>query len=583
MQTKSTKVSTILILIVAFIFNVSILYGYFIFVYQNASNIVRKMTVDSMLSQTTFIINNLNSEVLEICERHFEALQNHSFDILAMPELKSYDYYDIVCAQNDVENTTRILLGNSVIISDVSAYFIDHNIKISAIKSIDEITEADRQNIDRLLQNNANRLIYQNGKICTFTSLRHNLSSALGYKEIPSVFIISEISMDKINTQIGNYFSISDKHHYALVRNDAKEILASSLNREEAEQFSSLLKNWDYDNGRDYSITDIDHTNYVVTHSSSNELGWTLFMIIPEQEVFIKLNILKNLILFSVVVFLLTLLFFFVIVYVLIYHPIKSLIFGFSYVMKGRFSVSLPPTLSKEFDSLFFSFNLMTQTLNDLIEREYKQKILIRDAELKQLQFQINPHFLFNTFFTLNSMMKNGDYDKAEYMSNLLGSYFEYIFHNKDDTVRLKDEIEYAKVYCDIQRIRYPNTIIQGIDDMPEEIGSIIIPKLILQPIFENAFKYALVHKQNSSNIVKVSFKITDDDIQIDIEDNGKNLENQRLAAMKELLVQQTYEGESALININRRIKLYYGDEYGLDINRSEFGGIKVSVKLHRR
>lgn len=582
MKLGTNKVSIIFVLAVAFIITMSILYGYFIFIYQKAISIVEEMEVDSMMSQTSFIMNDLNNEIMDLHKRQFEAMQTRSFNILAVPEVRSYTTYDVSNAMNEVVNTERILASNKAIVDDISVYFTDRNIKISAKNLVDSITEDDRLFISKLLQKNLYELIYQNGRIFVFSSLHESLSQLYDKTTFPYVFMISEISAGKILSKISSSFETRGTHRVALVRNDTGEILTSSLSKEEASLFTGILKDWNLEKEQDHRIISIGKTKYVVSYSCSKELGWTLYKFVSEQDVFSEFYSLRILILISIFIFLTTFLLFTSSIYVLIYRPVHSLIKGLSHVSKGELTYSLAPTVSKEFDSLFFSFNSMTDKLNDHIENEYKQKILLRESELKQLQLQINPHFLFNTFFILNSMLKNGNYEEAEDMSNLLGTYFEYIFHGKGDIVLLKQEVDFAGVYCNIQHVRYPRISVWGLNNLPAEAEGIAVPKLIMQPVLENAYKYAF-GSDTENNMIIVTYDISGDVVQINIDDNGKKMNEEKLKAIIECLEQNDNEKENALANINNRLKLFYGREYGLTASRAEIGGLRISIMIQRR
>lgn len=581
MGSEKKKISIILILGIAFIGIISILYFYFIFIYRNASIIVEKMTADSMMSQTAFIMNDLNNEVLELRKRQFESMQMRSFNILAVPEVHTYSSYEVSNAKNDVENTARILMSSKTILQNVSVFFKDRNIKISAAESLSNISGEDRQFISKLLLKNAYELIYLEGRIYVLSSLRVNLSEHTEKKEMPYVFMVSEISTGKIRAKILRSFQAEGSQRIILVRNDTKEILLNTLNSDETAEFAEYLNNWEVQSGNGYMIVNMENKKYAVSYSGSKGLGWTLFKCVSEQDVFAQLYSMRSLIFVSILVFLSILVLFILSIYVLIYLPIRSLLHGFSHVSEGRLAYHLEPTISREFNSLFLSFNNMTASLSDHIDREYRQKLLIRDSQLKQLQLQINPHFIFNTFFIFKSMIRNGDYDEAERMSDLIGTHFEYIFHNTEDTVSLKQEMEFIRVYCEIQHIRYPKVMVQGIDELPAGTGGTKVPRLILQPVFENAFKYAFSSK-TAASLIHVSYKVSEDDMQIDIEDNGSGINEEKLSAIRNCLEWNDDGNESALRNINGRLKLLYGDEYGLAVEKAELGGLRISMKIKR-
>ncbi|MCX7657034.1 MAG: histidine kinase, partial [Treponemataceae bacterium] len=145
-----------------------------------------------------------------------------------------------------------------------------------------------------------------------------------------------------------------------------------------------------------------------------------------------------------------------------------------------------------EFGYLFHSFNRMVDKLDELVNQVYVAKILAQKAELKQLQAQINPHFLYNSFFTLQRTIIGEDIDKAALYAEKLGSYFKYITRNRQEEVALEKEVEHARIFTDIQSMRFSRRIKIEFGCLPEECRDWIVPRLILQPLLENAFEHGL-------------------------------------------------------------------------------------------
>jgi two-component system sensor histidine kinase YesM len=232
---------------------------------------------------------------------------------------------------------------------------------------------------------------------------------------------------------------------------------------------------------------------------------------------------------------------------------------------------------SDEFNYLYQRFNAMVQNLNKLIEQVYKQKILAQHAELKQLQAQINPHFLYNTYYVLYSMAKAEDNENVIYFLKLLGNYFQYITRISSDFVPLFDEAEHARTYTEIQMLRFTNRVLVEFGEVPPAWHKVQVPRLIIQPIIENTFKYVLEDKSECS--LRISFTAMENHMSVVIEDNGDGMADEQFAKMNTMLSDQAYDGEiTALLNIHRRLQLRYGDSSGMKIARSELGGLKVEL-----
>jgi two-component system sensor histidine kinase YesM len=200
-------------------------------------------------------------------------------------------------------------------------------------------------------------------------------------------------------------------------------------------------------------------------------------------------------------------------------------------------------------------------------------------AELKQLQSQINPHFLYNSFFAINTMAKTGDENLAIFTKRL-GEYFQFITRNSSDKICLSEEVKHAKVYTEIQLMRFSLALQIQFGEYPERYSELKVPRLILQPIIENAFNHGLKELE-SSRIISVNFKENENELDIIVEDNGCGMTDAGIFEMENAL---TYKGNdietTGIINIHRRIRLEYGQNSGVLVSKSEMGGLKVILRI---
>lgn len=236
-------------------------------------------------------------------------------------------------------------------------------------------------------------------------------------------------------------------------------------------------------------------------------------------------------------------------------------------------------------------FNDMVAQLNDVITQNYIQNIEKKEAELRALRFQINPHFLYNTLELINSMASVYDCDDIALVSQKLGQMFRYNISNIDsDFATLYEEIEHIKNYYVIEKIRFEDNI-KVIFDVPDELMEYEIPRFILQPIVENAFKYGFRNNKLQGEII-ISAKTLGKHLYIVVEDNGEGIERERLEYIRRYLNDQTInmnhylsEGRRGigLYNVNSRIKLCYGDDYGLQIESQKGKGTRVIMRIPRK
>lgn len=275
---------------------------------------------------------------------------------------------------------------------------------------------------------------------------------------------------------------------------------------------------------------------------------------------------------------------FFFMVKRLIHQPLSLLINGFMSVEKGIYSVRIPDTSRNDFSYLYDGFNHMTENIERSIERDYKYRLLLQQAELKQLQTQINPHFLYNSFFMLQRTIKGELWEEAEEISRLLGNYFKYITRNAQDLVPLQDEYEHARIYAQIQGLRFESRLSIQFDELPPSSLELMVPKLILQPVLENSFQYGLCDKL-SGGMLHIHFTETEKLLTIFLDDNG-NLTDDMLASIRQRL-ELAQSGNNiemtGILNISRRLTLFSHGEGCLTADRSSIGGLSICIKLPKK
>lgn len=232
------------------------------------------------------------------------------------------------------------------------------------------------------------------------------------------------------------------------------------------------------------------------------------------------------------------------------------------------------------------SYNQMIEEINALILERYQNIIDRQNAQLKALQAQINPHFLANTFQLIGGMALSIDaeniYNATINMSNLV----RYSMSLNQDYTTLNDELTHIQDYLSIQKMRFGDNL-DFMIEIPSELRNVKIPKLTLQPIIENSFKHGL-KKLNSKWEITVSAKV-DANITILIEDNGKGVNPSKLVQINDQFMirdnylkikDEEYFSGIGLTNIDSRIKLLYGSEYGLQLNNKENRGFIVAIKI---
>lgn len=233
---------------------------------------------------------------------------------------------------------------------------------------------------------------------------------------------------------------------------------------------------------------------------------------------------------------------------------------------------------------------LRLDSLKELSEREYAALIYKKQAELDSLQSQINPHFLYNTLESIRGQAVLDRADKIAKMTEALSAFFRYSIGRKGSIVQLTDELKNTDNYMLIQQFRFGEKIsLQKIIPDGEEALQGYLPKMTVQPIIENAIYHGLEMKEGKGRII-LRVTLTGDRMLINVTDNGIGMEDEQVekinASMDEPIHLSTGQDQNrkgkgiALKNVNDRIRLLYGEEYGIRVFSTLGEGTDVELRL---
>lgn len=266
-------------------------------------------------------------------------------------------------------------------------------------------------------------------------------------------------------------------------------------------------------------------------------------------------------------------------IFLQIHQPMRRLMRAFQRVEHGNLGTVLAHKRRDEFGYLYIQFNSMVAKMNELIHEVYEQKFRANLSELRQLQSQINPHFLYNSFFNLYRMAKNEENENIAMFSQHLGNYFHFITRTQQDEVPLQDEVNFARNYVDIQTFRFESRIVVKFDPVPEACRAIRVPKLIIQPLLENAYQHGL-RNTIANGRLEVRFERVGGHLQIVVEDNGENMPELQYQELLRMLRTNSLDVETTgLVNVHRRLLLRYGSESGITVV-NEPGQFQVRISI---
>ena len=320
--------------------------------------------------------------------------------------------------------------------------------------------------------------------------------------------------------------------------------------------------------------------NYMVVGDSSAYLGMLFLSYVSQESVFGGLWYYRTLFVIFLAVMLAVAAAFSAGSYYLIRQPMKKLIDSLKRLEKGEFGVRIRHGINDEYAYLYDTFNSMAEALQNLIELNYKQQLLTQQAEMRQLQTQINPHFLYNGFFTLYRMAKDEDYDSMTEFLVYLSDYYRYITRDARAEVALRDEVKHAENYAHIQQIRFGRRIRVEMEPLPERAQALRVPRLILQPVLENAFGHGL-KDVTENGLLTVTYRVEEPYLLIRVENNGLVVSEEKLAELRASLDDERDLKEiTGMTNIHRRLRLKFGANCGLSLSHGEQGGLCVTLRL---
>ncbi len=319
---------------------------------------------------------------------------------------------------------------------------------------------------------------------------------------------------------------------------------------------------------------------YLCTYVKSDIIDGGIVAIIPTSQIDSALRSSKMISASITIITVMIILIFGYYVYRLLYSPIDRLIAVMQKNESGEITLSDLAERKDEFGRLGKQFNTMLLKVSTLNKRLYQQEISARNAEIKLLQSQINPHFLYNVLDTIHWMAKMGETEKVSNMAISLSRYYRRSLSGGREFVTLTEAVDLMCAYWDVVKIRFLDKVELSVE-VEESVRNCIVPKQMLQPILENAINHA-TEKVERKILVIVSAFDCDDMLKVIVEDNGCGIEPLQLKQLqKDLQSLEPVRGSNfALRNLNSQIRLTYGDQYGLTIESEAGEGTIITIRV---
>ncbi|MFD2331729.1 sensor histidine kinase [Cohnella sp. GCM10020058] len=326
-------------------------------------------------------------------------------------------------------------------------------------------------------------------------------------------------------------------------------------------------------------IAEIDKVKYIVIQKAITRPDWTLTYYIPSDEIAVDSS---SIVKATVVVIAICLLILLVLVWLFshtLVNPILRLNKKMREVERGDLQVAVGSASRDEIGELTNRFGNMLGRINELIQEAYQNKIVQTEAELKALQSQINPHFLYNSLSIINWKSLQIDAQDISDMVTSLSRFYRTSLNKGSNVISVKDELDNIRSYIRIQLVMHDDSFDVEYD-LDEEIYEYEMINLVLQPIVENAIEHGIDRIRAGRGRLRIAGKAEADKLIFTVEDNGPGMQ----AEVRDALLTTQTQGYG-LKNVHDRLRLFFGEPYGVLIDSEPDRGTRMSVVIpkHRR
>lgn len=579
MKRKNTLLKKIVILFLCLVFPLIIVW---FFTLRYSNQILRQQVLSSIDSNNTTYISHLNNSLYTIYGSGFTLVRQSNLQTFSngFSGLSTYGRSTQINLLREELSAIALSLpfcqSAHIFFENLGVMYNSDGYQLGSFTSI---TEEECETLKKISQETGAFHYYQNP-----LTGQEELACCLMPFSNASYGLIFVLSVSDLQSYMENNSSYENEYYLFTI---GTQFSLTDMGKDMEEELQDMQeRSTESDSTFPCEVITLDGIDYYAFVYEMPDISFQYIRLIPTADILNATSITPLLHLVFLLLISIACIVFFVEIYRLVHRPLVQLINAFREVEKGNFKVQIDNMNSPDFAYLYHAFNEMTKKLNQLIEKDYTQKLLLQKAELKQLQAQINPHFLYNSFFMLQRMIQTENIEDAQNIANALGLYFRYLTRNSMDHVTLAEEYEHAKNYAYIQGLRFTGRIRIDFEQLPDGFESIVVPKLILQPILENAFNYGLANKIKDG-ICQVCFYPSGDLLRIDIEDNGEELTDQKLRQLTQNLMKVREPGSdlemSGILNIQRRLIIFSNTHDSLHVSRSSLGGLKVSITLDKK
>ena len=379
-----------------------------------------------------------------------------------------------------------------------------------------------------------------------------------------NVFLTADINLDRLANITGvklgqnGYIFVADGKGRIVYHPDAQKIGT------ESQFFQNGITQ-----GFVEGFSDQEGESYFLTIAHSADTGWSVVSVVDADELGAELAPIQRITFVVIGLILMGVLLLAAYLSHALSRPIKDLQDLTKRAANGELSVHIEPQGNDEIAMLGHSFNKMISRIQELMDENVKEQELLRKLEMESLDNQIKPHFIYNTLDLIIGQLESNNTTQASYLIEALGNFFRLSLSKGREIVPIASEVEHVRNYLFIQQLRHGKEYQYEIIIRDEDILDKFIPRLLLQPLVENAIYHGILRAGREGKITIVGYR-SGDAIFFEIQDDGMGIEQEKLQDINEVLRGvRSLENEReyfGLRNVNKRAQLRFGQEYGVEL-----------------
>lgn len=329
-------------------------------------------------------------------------------------------------------------------------------------------------------------------------------------------------------------------------------------------------------------IEKTNNTNYIITYKTSAITGWKIIGVSPESEMTKDISMLGQVCFWLIAAIILIIVLLTIYLTTILTNPIKELRSLMRRASENDLSIYADIKTRDEIGQLASSFNKMINKISELMGKVVEDQLKIRKMEMKAMQELIKPHFVYNTLDSIIGLLEQNRNDDAMNLIDSLGKFFRTSLSHGRDVVHIREEIDHIRSYLLIQQFRFSNKF-DYLFEIDDEVYKLKTVKLILQPLIENSI-YHGIRNLNKTGLIVINSYLKGEEVIFEIWDNGVGINDDKVEHINGIMSgEKTIDDENmyfGIRNVNERIKLNFGTEYGLRYQSTLAVGTKVFVNI---